>query len=191
MDAGLRVLAARGLRGLTHRAVDHEAGMPEGSTSNDFRTRQALIAALATHVATRRLAADHPAADQPDADRTVADQTATGRTVRSSSDTTRTDDTVSRAWFELLIEAGRNQDIAEAIRPMRERMIAALGAARTDSLPLTDRQLAALLTGMEFAEYATGENVTADVLALLERRADPNPQGFVFGTSGSDSWSSR
>ena len=31
-DAGLRVLAEQGLRGLTHRAVDAQAGEPVGTT---------------------------------------------------------------------------------------------------------------------------------------------------------------
>lgn len=44
-DAALRVLEAKGGRGLTHRAVDHEAGLAEGSTSNYFRTRDALVTA--------------------------------------------------------------------------------------------------------------------------------------------------
>lgn len=34
------------MRGLTHRAVDAQAGVPAGSTSNHFRTREALLAGL-------------------------------------------------------------------------------------------------------------------------------------------------
>jgi DNA-binding transcriptional regulator YbjK len=34
------------MRGLTHRAVDQTAGLPEGSTSYYFRTRQALLQAV-------------------------------------------------------------------------------------------------------------------------------------------------
>lgn len=44
-DAGLRLIAREGLRGLTHRAVDGEAGLPLGSTSYYFRTRDDLVAA--------------------------------------------------------------------------------------------------------------------------------------------------
>ncbi|NUT36558.1 MAG: TetR family transcriptional regulator [Hamadaea sp.] len=43
LDAAIRVLGTRGLRQLTHRAVDAEAGLPLGSTSNSFRTREALV----------------------------------------------------------------------------------------------------------------------------------------------------
>ena len=42
-DAALRVLEADGGRGLTHRAVDREAGLSEGSTSNYYGTREALL----------------------------------------------------------------------------------------------------------------------------------------------------
>ncbi|GAA1611377.1 TetR/AcrR family transcriptional regulator [Catellatospora bangladeshensis] len=43
LDAAIEVLGTRGLRALTHRAVDAAAELPEGSTSNAFRTREALI----------------------------------------------------------------------------------------------------------------------------------------------------
>jgi DNA-binding transcriptional regulator YbjK len=51
LDAALRVAADEGLRGLTHRAVDRRAGVPEGSCSAYFRTRKALQAALTEYVA--------------------------------------------------------------------------------------------------------------------------------------------
>ncbi|MFF1509753.1 TetR/AcrR family transcriptional regulator [Streptomyces sp. NPDC058326] len=44
-DAALDLLVERGMRGLTHRAVDERAGLPQGSTSNHARTRQALLEA--------------------------------------------------------------------------------------------------------------------------------------------------
>ncbi|XVS64159.1 TetR/AcrR family transcriptional regulator [Actinosynnema sp. CA-299493] len=46
LDAAIRVLGTGGMRQLTHRAVDTEAGLPQGSTSNHFRTRDALIGAV-------------------------------------------------------------------------------------------------------------------------------------------------
>jgi DNA-binding transcriptional regulator YbjK len=42
-DTAIALLAERGLRGLTHRAVDEAAGLPAGSTSNHARTRSALL----------------------------------------------------------------------------------------------------------------------------------------------------
>ena len=44
-DAALAVLEAEGGRGLTHRAVDRRAGLPLGSTSNPYPTREALLTA--------------------------------------------------------------------------------------------------------------------------------------------------
>ncbi len=56
LEAALHVLADEGLRGLTHRAVDRRAGLPEGSCSAYLRTRRALQAALTEHVADTLLA---------------------------------------------------------------------------------------------------------------------------------------
>ena len=39
LEAALHVIADEGLRGLTHRAVDRRAGLPEGSCSAYLRTR--------------------------------------------------------------------------------------------------------------------------------------------------------
>ncbi len=44
-DAAIAVLETEGGRGLTHRAVDRRAGLPQGSTSNPFPTREALLTA--------------------------------------------------------------------------------------------------------------------------------------------------
>ncbi|MFI6345350.1 TetR/AcrR family transcriptional regulator [Streptomyces sp. NPDC050560] len=52
-DAALRLLAERGMRGLTHRAVDEAAGLPQGSTSNHARTRLALLEAAVRRLAER------------------------------------------------------------------------------------------------------------------------------------------
>ncbi|MFF4740852.1 TetR/AcrR family transcriptional regulator [Streptomyces sp. NPDC001262] len=52
-DAAIALLAERGLRGLTHRAVDEAAGLPPGSTSNVARTRAALLEAAVRRHAQR------------------------------------------------------------------------------------------------------------------------------------------
>lgn len=56
-DAAVTVLAREGLRGLTHRAVDAETGLPGGSTSNCFRSRAALLTAIVTRLEELDLAA--------------------------------------------------------------------------------------------------------------------------------------
>ncbi|MGW0909041.1 TetR/AcrR family transcriptional regulator [Streptomyces sp. NPDC002853] len=52
-DTALALLAERGMRGLTHRAVDEAAGLPQGSTSNHARTRLALLEAAVRRLADR------------------------------------------------------------------------------------------------------------------------------------------
>jgi DNA-binding transcriptional regulator YbjK len=50
LSAAVHVVARGGLRGLTHRGVDAEAGLPEGSTSAYMRTRVALLTRLTEYV---------------------------------------------------------------------------------------------------------------------------------------------
>ena len=50
-DAAIATLAASGMRGFTHRAVDRAAGLAEGSTSYYFRTREALLVATLDRMA--------------------------------------------------------------------------------------------------------------------------------------------
>lgn len=46
LDAALAVVADKGMKGLTHRAVDAAAQLAEGTTSNYFRNRAALVEAV-------------------------------------------------------------------------------------------------------------------------------------------------
>lgn len=56
LDAAVTVLAVRGARELTHRAVDREAGLPTGSASNVFRTRAELIEGIFEYLIEQELA---------------------------------------------------------------------------------------------------------------------------------------
>ncbi|MCU1701304.1 MAG: hypothetical protein JWR34_7367 [Mycobacterium sp.] len=47
LDAAIDILCDDGVGGLTHRQADTRAGVPAGTTSNYFRTRQALLEATA------------------------------------------------------------------------------------------------------------------------------------------------
>lgn len=53
LDAAIDVLATGGMRRLTHRAVDTQAGLPVGSTSNLFRSRAALLAGVLRRILER------------------------------------------------------------------------------------------------------------------------------------------
>lgn len=49
-DSTIAVLARDGVHGLSHRAVDEEAGLPAGTTSNYFRSRDTLLESAAERV---------------------------------------------------------------------------------------------------------------------------------------------
>lgn len=56
LDAAITVLGEGGIHALTHRTVDATAGLPAGSTSNLFRTRDALLDAVVERFAARERA---------------------------------------------------------------------------------------------------------------------------------------
>jgi len=111
-DAGLRVLAATGARGLTHRAVDAEAGVPIGTTSNYFRSRDALLGALGERIM-ERFAPD---------DRVLAELAAREPSLELFTDyvryiverTTRQPE-LTRALIELRLEAVRRPGLARIL----------------------------------------------------------------------------
>ncbi|GAA4385910.1 TetR/AcrR family transcriptional regulator [Tsukamurella soli] len=55
-DSGIRIIARDGVRALTHRAVDREAGIPQGSTSYHANTRLALLELIVDALADRAIA---------------------------------------------------------------------------------------------------------------------------------------
>jgi len=56
LDAAIAVLGGQGVRQLTHRAVDVAAGLPSGSTSNYFKTRDALLVGIVDRFVARERA---------------------------------------------------------------------------------------------------------------------------------------
>lgn len=56
LDAAIEVLGTRGLRGLTHRAVDEAAAVPQGTSSNHFRSRSALVKGVVERMVEQDLA---------------------------------------------------------------------------------------------------------------------------------------
>ncbi|MEU1818925.1 TetR family transcriptional regulator [Streptomyces roseifaciens] len=134
-DTAISLVAAAGLRGLTHRAVDGAAGLPAGSTSYYFRTRTALIAACYQRLAELDIGdidgGGAPAALPPD--RQAAAAFLAGLLHHWL--------TVGRerqlARFELSLEAARNPTLepelhraGQAARARAARILEALGADR-------------------------------------------------------------
>ncbi|SES37496.1 TetR/AcrR family transcriptional regulator [Actinokineospora terrae] len=162
-DAAIATLAAEGLRGLTHRAVDRAAGLPEGSCSYYFRTRHALLAATVERLAD--LDADELAAVTPLPERISADRLAdvmAGMAERSV--------TVHRARmvarYELSLEATRRPElratlvaVGERYRVLASALLTAAGATDPDR---QGRALVAFLDGMIFDRIAGAGAVPLD-----------------------------
>src|SRR5690606_16879520 len=55
ISAAIELLANGGIRALTHLRVDAQAGLPRGSTSNVFRTREALLLGVCEHMVASEL----------------------------------------------------------------------------------------------------------------------------------------
>lgn len=134
LAAAVDVVSESGLRGLTHRAVDRRAGLPEGTCSAYLRTRVALLVALAEHVGgtlERRVEelGDELADCAGDADALSAAVTdLTVGWVREPA--------LVRAQAELSLEAARQPDLVEVFGRWRrgllgtvERMGVLAGAA--------------------------------------------------------------
>jgi AcrR family transcriptional regulator len=120
LDAAVTVLATQGWRGLTHRAIDRAAGLPEGSSSAYYRSRGALQAAMAEYVVSQ-LAADVEALaaeldEQPgDHDHAVAATSATFRRWLDESD-------LLTARLELTLAAARDDELAGQLRESRQAL---------------------------------------------------------------------
>ena len=67
LEAALALVGEQGIRALTHARVDERAGLPKGSTSNWFRTRDALVTGVTVWLAESERA-DFAAAKIPPVD---------------------------------------------------------------------------------------------------------------------------
>lgn len=103
LDAAICVLGERGIHALTHRGVDAAAGLPAGSTSNHFRSRDALLDAVVERFAARERANWEEIAMQvcPTTPRELA-----RALVRFAQDATGPQRTLTLARYAILVEAG-------------------------------------------------------------------------------------
>lgn len=111
-DAGLTVLAREGSRGLTHRSVDVAAGVPTGTTSNYFRSRDALVAGLVERIGERL----SPTSE--DLERRSTGEPGRALFADYVRDIVRrlTDDReVTLALFELRLESSRRPEVAAVL----------------------------------------------------------------------------
>lgn len=137
-DAAIHLIATRGLRGLTHRAVDAEVGLPPGSTSYYLRTRQALLTACLDRLMVLDEAAMLPVtSERPAFGASIADELV-GVVIAIARD--RPESQVAR--YELAHEATRNPELWVVLDRHARRLRTAL-AQLLHHLGIPDAQQAA------------------------------------------------
>ncbi|MER6841411.1 TetR/AcrR family transcriptional regulator [Streptomyces platensis] len=201
-DAALTLLAERGMRGLTHRAVDEQAGLPQGSTSNVARTRAALL-----EVAVRRLA-EREAAVLTARERSAAGRAgaSAGADPGSGSEDAETEDSgaavaealslalhryLSRhrelllARYELALEATRRPELRvvydRAGRAFREPMAAMLTAAGSADPERHAMSMMAWCDGILFSCIAGQFHAAAPTRAALRTSCAELLDGMLRG----------
>jgi AcrR family transcriptional regulator len=108
LDAAIQVLGERGMRALTHRAVDAEAGVATGSTANYFPTREALFEAIVERVSVRErdhfdeVAVKVCPTTPAELRRAIAE---------SAQDATGVHRTLTLSRYAILVEAGHNAKV--------------------------------------------------------------------------------
>jgi DNA-binding transcriptional regulator YbjK len=173
LDAALVVLAEHGMRGLTHRAVDQAAGLPAGSTSYYFRTRDALVSGCVR----RLLELDRPEVqevqevqigEQPgESDLNLLVDQATEACVRMVT----TGAHRTRARYELALHAIRSpalhEEMVEAGSRLRGLIAALLGELRVSEPKRAAEEIAAVMDGLVFTALVRGPHDQAQLRRWL------------------------
>ena len=116
IEAAIELVGTQGLRALTHARVDEQAGLPKGSTSNYFRTRQALQAGVVNGIVERELPAVGVAFSPTSSDELVDALCAL------FDHMTTVNRTVTAARLVLFMEASHNAELRDAVSRGREAM---------------------------------------------------------------------
>jgi AcrR family transcriptional regulator len=181
LDAAIRVLGERGVRALTHRAVDSEAGVAAGSTANYFPTREALLEAIVDQVsATERDHFDEVAA-------TVCPTTPAelGAVIAGfARDGTGVHRALALSRYAILVEAGNNAKIRRQLAETGSRVNAWFGNwLRLIGSRDPDHDLHVLgnyITGLMLHQLAipdSGFDPADKITALLESLVGPARRG--------------
>jgi DNA-binding transcriptional regulator YbjK len=112
-DAAIQLLADDGAKGLSHLKVDAKAGVPDGTTSFYFRTRSALLRAVAERVAELDLASLQSVADSAGHDAQSSGSTLAKLVIQSGEEPqlSRT-----KARYELTMQATRDPAVAATLK---------------------------------------------------------------------------
>ena len=172
LDAAIDVLGTRGMRQLTHRAVDAAAGLPIGSTSNRFRTRDALLIGVLRRILERetamwtRLAVDI---------RTPTIEAVAGAIGRLLEELTDDGRVLSQARRTVFVEASNQPVLRSAITHLQDEIGVWMSPLLTElgaSDPARDvHHLLALMDGLVINQLTSPRSdfdPTSAVAALLD-----------------------
>ncbi len=170
LDAAIDILCDEGVGGLTHRQADSRAGVPAGTTSNYFRTRQALLEATASRTVDLHW------------QRVEALQSAVGPMSRDSLRALLIrmldPDEQFRRWtlarFELFMESTRRAELQPLMRELQAAAVksATLIFEAAGFTPAPERmdELSRVLNGFVFSNLTLApEPGTQDAAGLVDR----------------------
>ncbi|MEU9714954.1 TetR family transcriptional regulator C-terminal domain-containing protein [Streptomyces sp. NPDC047976] len=169
-DAAIEVLADAGMRGLTHRAVDRAAGLPDGTTSAYFRTRAVLLTALVRRLVARDQAELQAAGEAAPALRTPA-QLVEGLDALNRRRLTGEGRRRSLARYACAVESVRDAELREILVPRDNAgsvavraFLASRGVADPDA---RTRTLLACVDGLLLDHLLNGTTPSRDALEGL------------------------
>lgn len=169
LDAAIDILADVGVGGLTHREVDDRAGLPAGTTSNYFRTRQALLEATAARTVElhwRRVEALRAAVGPLTRDGVKALMT---RMISEPDEQARR---YTLARFELFMEGTRRPELRPLLKDLQAAAVKSatliFEAAGYTPEPEQMEELSRLLNGYVFSNLTIG-GAPDDPAGLVER----------------------
>lgn len=169
-DAAIEVLAAAGMRGLTHRAVDRAAGLPPGTTSAYFRTRAALLTALVRRLVARDQAELQAAGERTPLPRTPA-ELADGLAALTAARLTGEGRRRSLARYACALESVRDPELREILVPRenagREVARVFLAAHGAPDIEARTQTLLACVDGLVFEHLLQGTPVPREALEGL------------------------
>jgi len=141
LEAALRVIGRSGTQAVTHRAVAEEAGVPLGSTTYYFKSKDDLL----------RQALEHVAASEVDRYRDLGDELRTVKSARELADRlidelveAVEDRTAYIAEYELWLEAGRRPELRDAAQSWcdaEQRSVSGAMESLGSGNPATDASL--------------------------------------------------
>ena len=116
VEAAIDLVGTKGLRALTHARVDERAGVPKGSTSNYFRSHQALLSGVVDGIVDRELPSVDVAFSPSTPEELVDGLCALFEHI------TTVNRTVTTARLVLFMEASHNAALREALSRGRAAM---------------------------------------------------------------------